>query len=114
METNTISLTTETEQPEDQMDESLLGKYGMMRLLHLRKNDKHMYISLMMTGKLKEHLLEIDREATRQVDEIVRKMAEQNGTNEELKAKDQMAWVGLMNNYLHCAEEMVLPELIYS
>lgn len=94
-------------------EEMTLGKYGLMRLRHLRRNDKDLYLQLYMTGTLKEHLLEVDREATRQVEAIVKQMAAKEGTNEALKARDQMAWVGLMNNYQKCAEEIVLPELVY-
>jgi hypothetical protein len=47
------------------------------------------------------------------VEQIVKAMAEADGTNEHLKAADQMRWVGLMNNYRHCAEEIVLRDVVY-
>jgi len=89
-----------------------LGKYGKMRLNYLKKYKRGLYTELLMTNKLQEHLREIDETATRQVNEIIQAMAKQDGTDEKLKAKNQMRWVGLMNNYLHCAEECI-QSLIY-
>ena len=65
------------------------------------------------TGKLHAYLYEIDTLVHQRVEEIVPAMAKRNGTNEELKARDQMEWVGRMNNYRHCAEEVVFKEIIY-
>jgi len=89
-----------------------LGKYGIMRLNYLKNHKKGLYTELLLDNKLTEHLLDIDETATEQVDRIVKAMAEKDGTNEELKAKDQMKWAGLMNNYRHCAEECI-KDLIY-
>lgn len=89
-----------------------LGKYGLMRLNYLKNNKKALYNELLLDNKLTEHLLDIDKTATEQVNRIIKAMAEQDGTNEELKAKDQMKWIGLMNNYRHCAEESI-QSLIY-
>ena len=75
---------------------------------------KGTYNELLLTGKLDEHLLEMDRLARMQVEQIVEHMAKAEGVTEELKARDQMKWVGLMNNLLHTAEEIVLQEVIYS
>lgn len=91
----------------------VLGKYGNARLNYIKNHKKGLYAELLMTGELSKHLAEIDKTATEQVDRIVKAMAEKDGINEELKAKDQMKWVGLMNNYKHCAEEIIYSELIY-
>jgi len=90
-----------------------LGKYGIMRLNYLKNHKRGYYTELVMTDKLIDHLTQIDKTANEQVNRIIKTMAEQDGTNEELKAKDQMQWVGLMNNYRHCAEEYI-QDLIYS
>ena len=50
-----------------------------------------------MTGKLNEHLNQTDQEAREQVEMLMKQMAEKKGVTEELKAQDQMKWVGLMN-----------------
>lgn len=90
-----------------------LGKYGIMRLNYMKAHKKGLLAEMEMLGTLSKHLEEVDKTATEQIDRIVKAMAEQDGTDEELKAKDQMKWVGLMNNYLHCAEEIVLKDLIF-
>ena len=48
-----------------------------------------------------------------QVEDIVQHFAKTEGTDEKLKAENQMRWVGLMNNYRHCAEEIVLKEVVF-
>lgn len=67
-----------------------------------------------MNGTLNKHLAEIDRTATERINKIIKEMAEQDNTNEQLKEKNQLLWVGLMNNYKHCAEEIVYYEIIFS
>lgn len=103
--------------PNLEMDEQPtggIGKYGRMRKAFLKEHRKGTYNELLLTGKLDEHLLETDRLARTQVEQIVERMAKAEGVTEELKARDQMKWVGLMNNLLHTAEEIVLQEVIYS
>jgi len=58
-------------------------------------------------------LHEVDVRARTQVDAIVRHFAKQDGTDETLKARDQLRWVGLMNNYRHYAEEIILREVVW-
>ena len=72
------------------------------------------YTNLLTSGKLNSHLSEIQQTAQRRMEQIVAQMAKSQGVTEELKASDQMKWVGLMNNLQNAAEEMVLAELIYS
>ena len=66
-----------------------------------------------MTGKLTEHLNQIDQEARERVEMLMEQMAEKQSVNENLKRQDQMRWVRLMNNIKVCAEEIVLTEIIY-
>ncbi len=91
-----------------------VGKYGLIRKNYLKEHKNWYYIHLFMSGKLNKHLLEINEQAQAQVDLIVSQMAKTGGCNEELKAKDQIKWVGLMNNYQACAEEIVLKEIVYN
>lgn len=91
-----------------------IGKYGMLRRQFLRENRSPYYTALLMSGELNEHLTTIDREATEQVECLTAELAKANGVNEELKAKDQMEWVRMMNSMKASAEETVLKELIYS
>ena len=103
--------------PDIQMDEQpteSIGKYGRMRKAFLKEHRKGTYNALLLTGDLTAHLLEIDRTAREQIEQTVAQMAKAEGVTEELKARDQMKWVGLMNNLRHSAEELILPELIYN
>ena len=95
-------------------DRPPLGKYGMMRRTYLREHQKAFYIQLQAHGELLQHLREVDEQAQSMVDAIITRMAEIDGVTEELKASDQMTWIGLMNNYRLCAEEFVLPEVVYA
>jgi hypothetical protein len=90
-----------------------VGKYGMLRKAYLKKHKRVQYTNLLTSGNLNVHLHEVDVRATGMVEQIVKAMAEADGTNEHLKATDQMRWVGLMNNYRHCAEEIVLRDVVY-
>ncbi len=67
----------------------------------------------MFDGKLVSHLNDIDDTARQRMELLTRQMQEQHGVNEELKALDQMIWVGACNNIRNAAEEIVLNELIY-
>lgn len=67
-----------------------------------------------MNGTLNKHLAEIDRIATERINRIIKAMAEQENTNEQLKETNQLLWVGLMNNYKLSAEEIVYSELIFA
>lgn len=89
------------------------GKYGRMRHTYLREHKKAYYTTLLFDGKLVAHLNEIDDAANTQMELITKQMAKTQGITEALKAKNQMAWVGAMNNIRNAAEEIVLSELIY-
>ena len=93
-------------------EEVPLGKYGILRRTHLKNHDRGMYASLMLSGRLTEHLTEIDRMARERVEQIVSKLLEQDPAPN--KTTDQMGWVGHMNSLKHQAEELVLTELIYN
>ncbi len=68
---------------------------------------------LVNTGRADDHLTSIEREAERRMDAFLPQMMKAAGVTEELKARDQMAWVGLMNNCKARVEEIILSELIY-
>ena len=89
------------------------GKYGKMRHAYLREHKKAYYTSLLFDGKLVAHLNEIDDAANAQMMQLTKQMAKAQGVTETLKAQNQMAWVGAMNNIRNAAEEIILSELIY-
>lgn len=97
------------EQPEGQ-----IGKYGRMRLAYLKKWKKSLYNDLLLSGKLQQHLLDIDRDAKEEFETVVRQTTKAEGVTEELKKQDQMEWVRRMNSIRSRAEEFVRQDLIYS
>ena len=94
-------------------EEPTYGKYGIMRKQFLKEHRSARYQYLVLTGKLTEHLNQVDKEVREKVEMLVEQMAEQWGVTEELKMRDQMEWVRRMNNIKNVAEEMVLLEIIY-
>ena len=91
-----------------------LNKYGRMRLNYLKNHRRGLYAELIMTGKLNEHLAEIDKMAEERVNEIIKSMAKNDNIPIHYDGKmNQLEWVGLMNNYKHCAEEIILNEIIW-
>ena len=93
--------------------QSPLGKYGRMRKRYLKEHRPVLYTNLLVTGKLDQHLAEIDMACEEQVELLIKQMAKQEGVTETLKATDQMAWVARMNSIWNRAEEIVLHELVY-
>lgn len=77
----------------------ILGKYGRVRSNYIKIYKRGLYVELLMNGTLNKHLAEIDRTATERINRIVKAMAEQDNTNEQLKETNQLLRVGLMNNY---------------
>ena len=94
-------------------EEPTYGKYGMLRKQFLKEHRSAGYQYFLLTGKLNEHLNQIDQEAREQVETLMEQMTEKQGVTEELKAQDQMEWVRLMNNIKASAEEIVLKNMIY-
>lgn len=90
-----------------------IGRYGRMRWEYLKNYRRGEYIKLLMDGKLNEHLHEIDEACYERMGLLVEQMKAGAGITEELKASNQMKWVGLMNNVRSSAEEIVVKELIY-
>ena len=91
-----------------------IGKYGRMRRRYLKEHRPCLYSSLILSEKLYPHLLEIDRAAQEQMDTMLPRMKEAAGVTEELKARDPMRWVGLMNTLTAQIEEILINELICS
>ena len=98
-----------SEQPE-----APIGKYGRMRQRYLKEHRPGLYSSLILSEKLYPHLLEIDRAARERMNAMLPRMMEAAGVTEELKARDPMRWVGLMNTLKAQAEEVIFQELIYA
>ena len=96
-----------SEQPE-----APIGKYGRMRQRYPKEHRPSLYSSLILSEKLYPHLLEIDQAAQERMDAMLPHMMKAAGVTEELKARDPMRWVGLMNTLKAQVEEIILAELI--
>ena len=91
-----------------------IGHYGRMRKAYLEEYRPGLYTRLLLSGKLYDHLAEINTCCSDRMDRMIHRMAEAEGITEVLKANDQMAWVGRMNSIRQQAEECILRELIFN
>ena len=90
-----------------------IGKYSRMRHRYLKEHRKSQYTTKILDGTLYDHLEEVDRLCNERMEIMVTSMKKQQGITEDLKARDQLAWVGAMNNIRNAAEEIILRELVY-
>ena len=95
------------------MKDFKIGKYGKMRLRYLKENKKAEYTVLLIENKLQEHLMEMDKTANARFELLMKQFAEKENITEELKATNQMEWVGKMNAIKNAVEEIIFKELIY-
>ena len=91
-----------------------IGVWGAMRRDYLKKHRQSLYYQLLLSGKLNDHLADIEEQAQDMMWTLPKPMAKAEGVTEELKRKDQMAWVGAMNNIQARVREIISNELIYS
>ena len=91
-----------------------LGKYGRMRKKFLREHRSILWNSLILSGKLQDHLLEIDRTAQYRLERMMEARKKAADLTEQMKAENPMEWVGQMNSLKAQVEEILLNELIYS
>ena len=96
-----------------EQEEAHYGKYGMRRKSFLKKHRSGLYSSYLLTGKLTAHLNEVDQQANERMKMLVDQMMKRQAITEELKVRDQMEWVGAVNNIQNVAEEIVLKEIVY-
>ena len=90
-----------------------IGKYGTMRHNYLRDYHTGVFDGMLLSSTLNANLEEVDRQANEMMERLTIQMAKAEGVAEQLKAADQMAWVGAMNNIKARAEEIVNANLIY-
>ena len=97
----------------DESEQQPIGKYGRMRKRYLKEYRPVLYTNLLTTGKLDQHLAEIDKACEERMDLLIRQMAKQESVTESLKASDQMEWVRRMNSIRSRTEEIILQELVF-
>ena len=89
------------------------NRFAAARRRYLRTHRDGIYTGMLLTGKLDDHLKEIGESAQAMFDRLVEQMKKAEGVTEQLKAADQMEWVGRMNSIRSRAEEVVFSELVY-
>ena len=99
---------------DDEPEESTIGIWGQRHLRYLKQHRKTVYAELLTSGKLNGYLAELNEQAEDIFLRLVKDLAEKDGTNEKLKAKDQMLWVQRMNAIRETATEAVNNDLIYT
>ena len=95
-------------------DRPAVGRFGRAHAAYLKRTQRHVYSQLVAEGKLGTYLAQIDEQANNMLNLLIRQMAECEGVTEQLKATDQLAWVGYMNSIRNRAVEIILAELIYA
>ena len=90
-----------------------IGVWGQRHRRYLKTYRKALYTSLLTSGKLKNYLADIDRQAEEMFSRLVKRMAEAESVTEAPKAADPMEWVGRMNSIRNQAMEIVNAKIIY-
>ena len=98
---------------EDYENDYIIGKYGHLRLEYLKNHKKAEYIIMFMNKTLRKHIVETDKQAKRRFEILMKELLKKNPIDENLKNTDSLKWTGLMNNYKHSVEEIILKEFIY-
>ena len=99
---------------EDEPEHEPIGVWGQRHLKHIQKHCKPTYNKMLNDHTLYDYLLQLDRDAEDTFNRLVKQMADREGITEQLKAANQMQWVGRINNIRQIATEIVNAELIYT
>ena len=98
---------------DDDLAPQPLGLWGRRRLAYLKDHRQSLYYTLLLSGKLENHLHAIDADATDMADRLTAQLSRSEGLTEALKVQDQMEWVRRMNSIQARVREIVYAELIY-
>lgn len=93
-------------------DEYEIGIYGQRYFRYIKEHDKILFINLLTTGKLNEHVAEVDARAQTMESMLVKQIAKQEGINETLKEEDQIEWVKRMNSIRSMVKEIIWNEIV--
>lgn len=89
------------------------GRWGMMHVRYLEENRPGLYTRMLLSGQLETYIPDLNEQAERMLDTLIRQMAKAEHVTEQMKADDQLWWVQRMNNIRNRAEKIVLHEMIY-
>lgn len=90
-----------------------IGRWGRLHRDYLEQHHPIRFNDLVLSGQLWIYLADLNEQAQERLSLIVEQLKATEGVTEELKAADQMAWVGAMNSIRNRAEEIILHEMIY-
>ena len=99
---------------EDEPEREPIGVWGQRHLKHIQKHCKPFYNKMLNEHTLYDYLLQLDHDAEETFSKLIKRMAIQEGITEQLKAENQMEWIGKMNNIRQRAIEIVTTEMIYA
>ena len=94
-------------------EQKSIGIWGQRYARYLKQHHKVLYMNLLTSGKLNSYLSDIDEQTEDMFSRLINEMAKRQGITEQLKATDQMAWIGKMNAIRNAAMEVVNKELIF-
>lgn len=94
-------------------EQKSIGIWGQRHTRYLKQHHKVLYMNLLTSSKLNKYLSDIDEQADAMFLRLVKQMADKQGITEQLKADNQMAWIGNMNNICNSAREIINNNLIY-
>lgn len=98
----------------DGAENKVIGVWGQRHKRYLREHKRAIYTNLLTSGKLNSYLADIDEQAEEMFLRLVEQIAEREGVTEQLKAENQLEWIGRMNNIQACVREVVEREIIYA
>ncbi|MBR4954898.1 MAG: TnpV protein [Clostridia bacterium] len=90
-----------------------IGKWGQMHRDYLEQHHPIRFNDLALSGQLWTYLADLNEQAQERLSLIIDQLKVSEGVTEELKAANQMSWVGAMNSIRNRAEEIILHEMIY-
>ena len=97
----------------EEKEQYSIGKYVLLKLEYLKKNNRWFYTKLLINNELNSYLYEVDKLVNDKINELIIVLAEKENVNESLKNTNQMLWIGYMNNIKNRAEEIILKDYIY-
>ena len=102
------------DEDEEEVDDRPLGKFGMLRESYLKEHRKHYYNRLLFSGELNSHLRDVNEQAQSLLDRLLPQYKVSQGVTEELKATNQLEWVGRVNNIIVQIEEIIFADIVYA
>ena len=95
-------------------EEQIIGTWGQRHLDYLKQYRKVTYTNLLTSGKLNTYLADIDSQAQKRFERLIKEMKKAQDITERLKEENSIEWTGRINNLKVCAMEIVEQEIIYT